>query len=276
VRHTPSTEGFGVWGAAVGLKLCANLNWLFTELPLLERFEAAASAGFKGVELLSPYQFPAQAIRARLESAGLEQVLINSNSGNRAAGERGLACIPGREGEFRASVSQALDYAATLGCKLIHLMAGVQPSDVSHDVATALYTVNLAWAAEQAEAAGVRLVIEAINQRDIPGYYLRTQEQAAAIIGAIGADLVGLQFDIYHCQTAQGDVTRRLEALMPIIAHMQVADVPGRGEPGTGEIGWEFIFGRIRQLGYNGWIGCEYQPKGDTTAGLAWRQRYGG
>ena len=259
----------------MALQFCANLNFLFPDLPLLERFEAAAKAGFKGVELLSPYEVPAKAIRERLDGTGLKQVLFNTPAGDRAAGERGMACIPGREVEFRESVHRALDYAATLDCTLIHLMAGVQPEGVPYDTAAALYAVNLAWAAEQARAAGVRLAIEAINHRDVPGYFLRTQEQAAAVIGAIGLDRVGLQFDLYHCQTAQGDVTRRLEALMPLIAHMQVADVPGRNEPGTGEIGWAFLFDRIKALGYRGWIGCEYQPKGDTAAGLSWRQRYG-
>ena len=227
----------------MALQFCANLNFLFPDLALLERFEAAAKAGFKGVELLSPYEVPAKAIREQLDGTGLKQVLFNTPAGDRAAGERGMACIPGRQIEFRESVQRALDYAATLDCTLIHLMAGVQPEGVPYDTAAALYAVNLAWAAEQARAAGVRLAIEAINHRDVPGYFLRTQEQAAALIGAIGLDRVGLQFDLYHCQTAQGDVTRRLEALMPLIAHMQVADVPGRNEPGTGEIGWAFLFG---------------------------------
>ncbi len=259
----------------MALKLCANLAFLFTELPFLDRFEAAAKAGFAGVEMLSPYEFPANAIRERLDGAGLTQVLFNTYAGDRAGGERGMACIPGREAEFRDTVKRALDYAAVLDCKLVHLMAGVQPKDVAYDTAASLYAVQLAWAAEQAQAAGVRLAIEAINHHDVPGYFLRTQEQAAFIIAAIGADRVGLQFDIYHCQTAQGDVTRRLEAFMPIIAHMQVADVPGRHEPGTGEVGWEFLFRHIEALGYSGWIGCEYAPAGDTMAGLAWRQRYG-
>ena len=259
----------------MALRFCANLNFLFTDLPFLDRFEAAAKAGFKGVELLAPYEVPAEAIRERLNGAGLKQVLLNSPSGDRAAGERGMACVPGRGHEFRESVRRALDYAATLDGELIHLMAGVQPKEVPHDTAAALYAVHLAWAAELALAAGVRLVIEAINQHDVPGYFLRTQEQAAALVAATGADRVGLQFDIYHCQTAQGDVARRLEALMPLIAHMQVADVPGRNEPGTGEIGWDFLFGRIQALGYGGWIGCEYRPRGDTATGLSWRQRYG-
>ena len=256
------------------LKLCANLTFLFTDLPFLDRFEAAAKAGFAGVEMLSPYEHPAKTVRERLDGAGLRQALFNTFAGNREGGERGMACIPGRERELKDSVRQALDYAAALDCKLIHSMAGIPPRDVPFDTAAALYAIHLAWAAEQAQAAGVRLVIEAINHHDVPGCFLRTQEQAAAIVAAIGTDRVGLQFDIYHCQTAQGDVTRRLEALMPLIAHMQLADVPGRHEPGTGEIGWAHLFERIRTLGYDGWIGCEYQPQGDTAAGLAWRQRY--
>src|SRR5882762_6549747 len=196
-------------------RFSANLGFLFPELPFLERFDAAARAGFAAVEYASPYEYPAPELRGRLNDAGLSQVLINSPAG------------------------------------------------------------NLAWAGEKGLAAGVKLVIEPLNPRDAPGYLLRTQEQGAAIAAAIGRDRLGLQFDIYHCQTAQGDVTTRLEALMPVIDHMQLADVPGRHEPGTGEIGWGFVFRRIDELGYAGWIGCEYTPLGDTVEGLAWRQRYG-
>src|SRR5207302_5632134 len=158
---------------------------------------------------------------------------------------------------------------------LIHVMAGVPPTDLAYDTALALYAVNLAWAAEKGKAARIGLVIEPLNPRDAPGYLLNTQEQGAAIVAAIGRDRIALQFDIYHCQTAQGDVTTRLEKLMPFIGHMQLADVPGRHEPGTGEIGWEFLFRRIDELGYAGWVGCEYAPLGDTAEGLAWRRRYG-
>ena len=256
-------------------RFSANLGFLFPDIPFLERFDAAARAGFAAVEYASPYDHPAPELRARLKAVGLTQVLINSPAGNRAAGERGMACLPGRETAFRDGVGQALDYAVALDCKLVHVMAGVPPEDVAWDTAAALYAANLAWAAEKALAAGVRLVIEPLNPRDAPGYLLRTQEQGAAIVAAIGHDRLGLQFDIYHCQTAQGDVTTRLAALLPAIDHMQLADVPGRHEPGTGEIGWEFVFRRIDELDYAGWIGCEYTPIGDTVAGLAWRQRYG-
>jgi hydroxypyruvate isomerase len=257
------------------LRFCANLGFLFPELPFLDRFAAASRAGFAGVEFASPYEHPAAELRTRLRDNGLTQVLFNSPGGNRAAGERGFACLPGREAAFRDSIMQALDSAAALDCRLVHVMAGVPPADLPQDTALALYAVNLAWAAERAAAAGVRLVIEPLNPRDAPGYLLRTQEQGAAIVAAIGRDRIGLQFDLYHCQTAQGDLTTRLAALMPVIDHMQLADVPGRHEPGTGEIGWGFVFRRIDELGYAGWIGCEYAPLGDTVEGLAWRRRYG-
>jgi hydroxypyruvate isomerase len=259
----------------VPLRLCANLDLLFTEIPLLDRFGAAAEAGFRGVELIAPYGTPAAALRARLDAAGLTAVLINSFAGDREEGERGMACLPGKEQAFRDSIELSLDYASTLGCGMVHFMGGVKPDDVPFDLAAALYVTRLAWAAERARGAGVRLMVEAINGRDIPGYFVRTQEQAAALVAAIGTDTVGLQFDIYHCQTAQGDVARRLEALMPLIGHVQVADVPGRNEPGTGEIGWDFLFRRIEALEYRGWIGCEYRPEGETTAGFGWRRRFG-
>ena len=256
-------------------RLCANLGFLFGEVPFLDRFEMAAGVGFAGVEFASPYDYPATELRAQLKSSGVSLVLINSPAGNRAAGERGFACLPGRGDTFRDSVSQALDYAVALDCKLVHVMAGVPPADLAYETAAALYAANLAWAGERGLAAGVKLVIEPLNPRDAPGYLLRTQEQGAAIVAAIGHDRIGLQFDIYHCQTAQGDVTTRLAKLLPVIDHMQLADVPGRHEPGTGEIGWEYVFRRIDELGYAGWIGCEYTPLGDTVEGLAWRRRYG-
>jgi hydroxypyruvate isomerase len=256
-------------------KIGANIGFLFPELPFLERFEAAAKAGFTGVEFASPYEYSASELRSRLQDNGLQLVLINSPAGNRAAGERGFACLPGREGTFRDGLQQALDYVVSLDCKLIHVMAGVPPADLPYETALALYAANLAWAADLGLKAGVKLVIEPLNPRDAPGYLLRTQEQGAAIVNAIGRDRIGLQFDIYHCQTAQGDVTTRLAKLMPVVGHMQFADVPGRHEPGTGEIGWEFVFRRIDELGYTGWICAEYAPQGGTVEGLAWRRRYG-
>ncbi len=253
------------------MRLCANLSMMFNEVPFLDRFDAARQTGFDGVEFLFPYDHPATEIRNRLDGAGLQQVLFNMPPGNWAAGERGTASLPGRTQEFRDGVMRALDYAGALGCNLVHCMAGIPPKDVASGTAWALYAANLAWAAERAAAQGVRVAIEPINHRDMPGFLLNTTGQGAAMVEAIGRDRVGLQFDIYHCQVTEGDVTKRIEALLPVIAHMQLADVPGRHEPGTGEIGWHFVFERIDQLGYQGWMGCEYRPAGDTVAGLSWR-----
>ncbi len=257
------------------MRLCANLSMMFNEVGFLDRFDAAAKAGFKGVEFLFPYDHEAREIRARLDGAGLQQVLFNGPPGDWAQGERGTASLPGRQAEFRDGIKRALEYASALGNKLVHVMAGIPGKDVKPVTAAAIYAANLAWAAEQAHAAGIKLVIEPINHRDMPGFHLNTMAQGAAVIEAIGADRVGLQFDVYHCQVTEGDVTKRLEAFMPVIAHIQIADVPARNEPGTGEIGWEFVFKRIDSLGYDGWVGCEYRPAGETKAGLAWRERYG-
>ena len=255
-------------------RFAANLSMMFNELPFLDRFAAAAKAGFKGVEFLFPYEHPATEIRKRLDDNGLTLALFNMPPGDWNKGERGLASLPGRQGEFRDGVNQALDYAAALGGKLVHCMAGIVPSGVPQVTAASLYAANLAWAAERAMAAGVKLVIEPINHRDMPGYFLNTQAQGAAVVEAIGRDRLGLQFDVYHVQTTEGDITKRMEQHLPLIAHVQIADVPARNEPGTGEIGWAFVFRRMDQLGYRGWVGCEYRPAGETLAGLGWRDRF--
>jgi hydroxypyruvate isomerase len=258
------------------LRFCANLGFLFTEVPFLDRFAAAARAGFEGVEYASPYEYSVAELKSRLADNGLTQVLINTWPGNRAARERGFACVPGKEAAFRDSIAQALDYATALGCARVHVIAGVPPADCPRDSAAALYASNLTWAGERALAAGVKLMLEPLNPRDAPGYFLSTQEQGAALVEAIGRDRTGLQFDTYHCQIAQGDLATRLTKLMPVIGHIQIGDVPDRHEPGTGEIGWEYLFRRIDELGYAGWIGCEYNPaSGDTVAGLGWMHRYG-
>lgn len=253
-------------------RFAANLSMMFNEQPFLDRFETAAQAGFQAVEYLFPYDHPAAEIRRRLTDLGLKQVLFNMPPGDWNAGERGLAALPGRQAQFRDGVKKSLDYAVALNCKLIHPMAGIQAPDVDRVTAASVYAANLAWAAEQALAAGVRLSIEPINHRDMPGYFLNTNEQAAAIIAALGTEGIGLQFDVYHCQITEGDITMRMERYLPLIAHMQIADVPGRHEPGTGEIAWPFVLGRIDELGYDGWVGLEYRPAHDTLGGLAWRQ----
>jgi len=255
-------------------RLAANLSMMFNEVPFLDRFDAAARAGFQAVEYLFPYEYPAPELRRRLNDAGLKQVLFNMPPGNWAGGERGLASLPGRQAEFRDSVSKALEYAAVLECGMIHCMAGIPPAGTPFTTAAAIYAANLAAAAERAHAAGVKIVIEPINHRDMPGFHLNTMAQGAAVVEAIGRDRLGLQFDIYHCQVTEGDITKRMEAHMPVIAHMQLADVPARNEPGTGEIGWDYVFRRVDELGYQGWIGCEYRPLGDTVAGLEWRKKY--
>ncbi|HTB46219.1 MAG TPA: 2-oxo-tetronate isomerase [Acetobacteraceae bacterium] len=257
-------------------RFAANLSMMFNEVPFLDRFAAAAKAGFQGAEFLFPYDHPAAEIRKRLNDAGLAQVLFNMPPGDWANNERGLASLPGRQKQFRDGVKLALDYAHALDCKLVHAMAGIVPADVSPVTAASVYAANLAWAAEQAAPAGVKLVIEPINHRDMPGYFLNTQAQGAAVVEAIGRDRLGLQFDVYHVQITEGDITKRMERYMPVIAHMQVADVPARNEPGTGEIGWGFVFRRMDELGYAGWVGCEYRPAGDTVAGLGWRERFSG
>lgn len=256
-------------------RLAANLSMLFNEVGFLDRFDAAARAGFTAVEFLFPYEHPASEIRTRLAANGLRQVLFNSPPGDWSRGERGLASLPGRQAEFRAGVMRALDYAAALECGLIHCMAGIPGAGVAFATAAAVYATNLEWAAAQAQEAGVKLVIEPINHRDMPGFHLNTLAQGAALVEAIGAGRLGLQFDLYHCQVTEGDITRRLERYMPVIAHMQIADVPDRHEPGSGEIGWEHVFRRIDALGYPGWVGCEYRPVGDTVEGLVWRERFG-
>jgi hydroxypyruvate isomerase len=257
-------------------RFAANLSMMFNEVPFLDRFAAARKAGFEGVEFLFPYDFPAAEIRTRLKGEGLTQALFNMPPGDWANGERGLASLPGRQSEFREGVKRALDYAAVLECRHVHCMAGIPSAEVAPGTAAALYAANLVWATEQAYPAGVKLAIEPINHRDMPGYFLNTQAQGAAVVEAIGRDRLGLQFDLYHVQITEGDLAKRMEKHMPAIAHMQIADVPARNEPGTGEIGWAYVFRRIDELGYTGWVGCEYRPAGETVAGLGWRERFAG
>ena len=251
-------------------RFCANLSMMFNEQPFLDRFEAAAKAGFDAVEFLFPYDHPAPVLRERLEANGLRQILFNGPPGDWAGGERGLAALPGRQAEFREGVKRALDYAGTLDCKLLHCMAGVPAPGVPFTTSASLYAANLAWATEQASAVGVKVVIEPINHRDMPGFHLHTLAQGAAVVEAIGPDRIGLQFDVYHCQITEGDITQRLEQHLPLVAHIQVADVPGRNEPGTGEIAWRYVFAAMDRLGYAGHVGCEYRPAHKTVAGLSW------
>jgi hydroxypyruvate isomerase len=248
----------------------ANLGWLFTELPFEERFDAASHAGFVGVEYSSPYAYSPQLLRERLSQAGLVQVQINSPAGGDAATRYGEACLPDRVRSFRDGLLRALEYADELDCGLVHLMGGVRPSALDDQVALGTYVDNVAWAADQAAGSRVVLLLEALNQEDHPGFVLESPEQAARLVRELGSEHLGLQFDVYHCQMDGGDVARRVEELMPHISHLQIADCPGRGEPGTGALDWAAIFDRISGAGYEGWFGCEYRPIADTQTGLSW------
>jgi hydroxypyruvate isomerase len=255
-------------------RFAANVSLMFTEVPFPDRFARARAAGFKAVEFLFPYDHAAAEIRARMEDAGVVPVLFNTPPGDAARGEKGLAALPGREAEFRDALSRALDYATALGCPRLHVMAGLAPAGVARDTLVGTFVANLAWAAERARSHGVLPLIEPINRRDMPGYVLNTTAEAAAIIAAVGAGRLGLQFDFYHAQNTEGDITRRFEALLPVIAHAQFADTPGRHEPGTGEVNWPHVFRSIDAAGYQGWLGCEYRPLGGTEEGLGWFTPY--
>ncbi|ALM53561.1 hydroxypyruvate isomerase [Halomonas huangheensis] len=251
-------------------RFAANLSMLFTEVDFLERFEAAARAGFKGVEYLFPYDHSATEIKQRLEANGLEQVLHNLPAGDWAAGERGIACHPDRVEEFRAGVDTAIEYATTLGCRQLNCLAGIVPEGVSQEQAHRTLVDNLRYAAERLGQAGILLLAEPINTRDIPGFFLNRTEQALALFDEVGSDNLKLQYDIYHMQIMEGDLAPTIERHLARIAHVQLADNPGRHEPGTGEINYPFLFAHLERLGYDGWIGCEYKPATTTQEGLGW------
>lgn len=254
-------------------KFAANLTMLFNEVEFLDRFAAAAKAGFRGVEFLFPYAFPKELLAEQLARHGLTQVLHNLPAGDWAKGERGVACIPGREGEFRDGVGLAISYAKALGCHQLNCLVGVAPKDVEAGVLRATLVSNLRYAARELESAGVRLLVEPINAYDIPGFYLSRTDQALALLSEVGERNLWLQYDIYHMQRTEGELAATIAKHLDRIAHIQLADNPGRNEPGTGEINYDFLFGRIDQLGYDGWIGCEYKPKTTTLEGLGWLAR---
>jgi len=255
-------------------RFAANLGFLFTELPFLDRFAAAARAGFRGVEYISPYEHGARDIARRLADNGLTQALFNLPAGDWAAGERGIAILPGREQEFRDSVSRALDYAGELGCARVNCLAGIAPPGADRRTLEDIFVANLAFAAEATRGRRIELVIEPINTRDMPGFFLNRSDEALGLMKRVGSDNLHLQADIYHMQIMEGDLARRLEAAMPQIGHIQIADNPGRHEPGSGEINYAFLLPLIDRLGYGGWVGCEYQPLTTAEAGLAWIEPY--
>ena len=251
-------------------RFAANLSMMYNEVPFLDRFAAAAEAGFRGVEYLFPYEFPAETIAERLQKHQLENVLFNLPPGNWAAGDRGTTCVPGREDEFRAGVEKALQYALTLKVVRVHAMAGIVPAGADPGKLEATYVANLKYAAEKFAPHGITVVIEAINTRDMPGFYLNTQAQSFALMSAVGAPNLKMQMDCYHMQVQEGDIAMKLRKYAPHCGHVQIAGAPERHEPDTGEVRYSYIFELLDSIGYQGWIGCEYKPAGKTADGLGW------
>jgi len=255
-------------------KFAANLTMLFNEVDFLDRFDAAAKAGFRGVEYLFPYAYDKNQLAEKLKTLKLTQVLHNLPAGDWAGGERGIACMPARVGEFQDGVGKAIEYATALGCKQINCLAGIAPADAAPDALRKTFVANLQFAAGKLKTAGIKLLIEPINTFDIPGFYLSRTAQALEIMNDVGPDNLFLQYDVYHMQRMEGELAASLKRNLSRIRHIQVADNPGRNEPGTGEINYSFLFKHIDQIGYDGWIGCEYKPATTTTAGLGWATTY--
>lgn len=254
-------------------QFAANLTMLFNELPFLDRFQAAAQAGFKGVEFLFPYAYDAHEIKARLEANGLQLVLHNLPPGDWDSGERGIACHPDRVDEFRAGVARGIEYAQVLGVKQLNCLAGKTPAGVPDALLRQTIVNNLRYAAAEFKKAGMRVLVEPINTFDIPGFYIHRTEQALGVLDEVGADNVFVQYDIYHAQRMEGELAATMQKHLGRIGHMQLADNPGRHEPGTGEINYAFLFAHLDRIGYQGWIGCEYKPATTTVAGLGWREQ---
>ena len=252
-------------------KFAANLTMLYNEVPFLDRFEKAAANGFKAVEFLFPYAFSIDDLKQRLSANKLELVLHNLPAGDWDAGERGIACLPDRVEEFRAGVAKAITYATALGVPHVNCLAGKAPAGVAADLLRKTFVENLRYAAAELKKADLRLLIEPINSYDIPGFYLNTTAQALSILDEVGADNAFVQYDIYHAQRMEGELAATMQKHLARIGHIQLADNPGRNEPGTGEINYAFLFKHIDRIGYTGWIGCEYKPAATTEAGLGWR-----
>ncbi|HHJ35157.1 MAG TPA: hydroxypyruvate isomerase [Gammaproteobacteria bacterium] len=256
-------------------KICANLSMLFNEYDFLDKFERVSIAGFKGVEYLFPYDFSASDIRERLDQFELEQVLFNLPAGDWGAGERGISCHPGRVSEFREGVDKAIEYAGALNCKQCNALAGIVPDGVSQQQAHETFVENLRFAAEKLQAANIKLLAEAINTYDIPGFFLNNTKQAISLLDEVDSDNVYFQYDIYHMQRMEGELAATIEKYLNRIAHLQLADNPGRHEPGSGEINYHFLFEFIDSIGYGGWIGAEYIPAAHTEDGLGWMKQHG-
>ncbi|HGF6562307.1 hydroxypyruvate isomerase family protein [Providencia sp. PROV188] len=251
-------------------KFAANLSMMFNEVPFIQRFERAAQAGFKGVEYLFPYEEDADVIAGELKKHQLTQALFNMPAGNWGAGERGMASIPGREAEFAQGVQTALKYALALGCKQVHAMAGKVDEKFTPEEQKACFIKNIQHAADVMAEHGIRVLIEPINTRDMPGYFLTTQKQAEALLPEINRENVFIQLDLYHCQIMEGDLLKTIERLWGKFSHIQIASVPFRHEPDSGEVNYPWIFNQLDEMGYEGWLGCEYHPAGRTEDGLGW------
>ena len=260
-------------------RFAANLSMLYNDVDFLDRFAAAARDGFKAVEYLFPYAYTPEQLAALLRQHGLQQVLFNAPPGDWDAGERGIACLPGREAEFREGIARAITYAQALQCRRIHVMAGLVPQDVDPATVRATYVANVRYAAEQAAAHGIQILLEPINGRDMPGFFLSRQDQAHALVAEIGAANVKVQMDLYHCQIVEGDLAMKIRQYLPTgnVGHFQIAGVPERHEPDVGELNYPYLFQLLDTLGYDGWIGCEYKPARGaaphaTRDGLGWLQ----
>jgi hydroxypyruvate isomerase len=255
-------------------RFSANLTMLFTEAPFLERFALAKIGGFKAVEFLFPYAFDVQEIKSALDQNALKLVLHNLPAGDWDAGERGIACLPDRVAEFRSGVAKAIEYASVLGVPQLNCLAGKAPAGVDAKLLHDTFVTNLQYAASELKKAGLKLLIEPINTFDIPGFYLSKTEQGIAILDAVGSDNAYLQYDIYHAQRMEGELGNTIQKYLNRMAHIQLADNPGRNEPGTGEIHYAYLFDLLDRLGYQGYIGCEYKPLKTTAAGLGWMGQY--
>lgn len=254
-------------------RLAANLSTLFPEAPLLDRFALAADRGFRAVEVQFPYAVPAEAIARRLKECGLEMVMFNLPPGDWEAGERGLACLPGREEDFRAAVARARDYARALGARMVNCLAGVAPPSGNRAVRETL-VANLHHAASALAAGGMTLLVEAVNTRDVPGFYLSRTRQVLDVIDDVGLSNIAVQYDVYHMRMMNEDLRATIQAGLPRIAHIQISDAPGRHEPGTGEIDFASLLPWLDEIGYGGWVGCEYTPAAGTGAGLGWAEHW--
>jgi hydroxypyruvate isomerase len=254
-------------------KFAANLTMLFNEVDFLDRFAAAAKAGFRGIEYLFPYAWPKEALAERLAEYELSQVLHNLPAGDWSSGERGIACLPGRESEFQDGVGLAISYARALGCGQVNCLVGNTPAGAPADAVRKTLVDNLRFAARELEQAGIKLLVEPINAYDMPGFHLTRSDEALALFDEVGERNVWLQYDIYHMQRSEGELAATMAKHLKRIAHVQIADNPGRNEPGTGEINYDFLFRRLDELGYDGWVGCEYKPRTNTLDGLGWLAR---